>query len=49
VVEFFPSGESVRMVIVLDPMHNEEWTKMATMGWASQLTKLEKRFGGQKG
>ena len=49
VVEFFPSGESVRMVITVDPMHDEEWTKMATMGWTSQLTKLDKRFGGQKG
>jgi uncharacterized protein YndB with AHSA1/START domain len=48
VVEFFPSGESVRMVIMLDPMHDEEWTKMATMGWTSQLTKLEKQFGRQK-
>jgi hypothetical protein len=25
--------------------HSEEWTKMATMGWTSQLTKLDKRFG----
>jgi hypothetical protein len=35
VVEFFPSGESVRMVITLDPMHDEEFTKMSTMGFAS--------------
>jgi hypothetical protein len=48
VVEFFPSGESVRMVITLDPMHDEEFTKMSTMGFTSQLTKLDKRFGGQK-
>jgi uncharacterized protein YndB with AHSA1/START domain len=48
VVEFFPSGESVRMVITLDPMHNEEFTKMQTMGFTSQLTKLDKRFGGEK-
>jgi hypothetical protein len=44
-VEFFPSGESVRMVVTLDPMHDEEFTKMQTMGFTSQLTKLDKRFG----
>ena len=27
-VEFFPSGDSVRMVVTLDPMHNDEFTKM---------------------
>jgi len=46
VVEFFPSGESVRMVVTLDPMHDEEFTRMSTMGFASQLTKLDRRFGG---
>lgn len=45
VVEFFPSGATVRMVITLDPMHDEEFTKMQTMGMTSQLMKLEKRFG----
>lgn len=48
VVEFFPLSESVRMVITLDPMHDEEFTKMSTMGFTSQLTKLDRRFGGQK-
>ena len=48
VVEFFPSGESVRMVVTLDPMHDEEFTKMSTLGFTSQLTKLDKRFGGEK-
>jgi hypothetical protein len=45
VVEFFPAGESVRMVVTLDPMHDEEFTKMQTMGFTSQLTKLDKPFG----
>src|SRR5262245_18094915 len=49
VVEFFPAGESVRMVVTLDPMQNEEFTRMSTMGFTSQLTKLDKRFGGRKG
>jgi uncharacterized protein YndB with AHSA1/START domain len=48
VVEFFPSGESVRMVITLDPMHDEEFTQMSTMGFTSQLTKLDKQFGAEK-
>ncbi|MGO9934113.1 MAG: SRPBCC family protein [Steroidobacteraceae bacterium] len=48
VVDFFPSGESVRMMVTLDPMHDEEFTKMSTMGFTSQLTKLDSRFGGQK-
>ena len=47
--EFFPSGQSVRMVVTLDPMHDEEFTKMSTLGFTSQLTKLDKRFGGRKG
>ena len=29
VAEFFPSGKTVRMVVTLDPMHDEEFTKMA--------------------
>lgn len=43
-VEFVASGDTVRMVITLDPMHSEEFTKMAVMGWTSQLTKLDRRF-----
>jgi len=45
VVELFPAGDQVRMVIHLTPMHSEEFTKMATMGWTSQLGKLDRRFG----
>jgi uncharacterized protein YndB with AHSA1/START domain len=44
-VEFFASGDSARMEITLDPMHDEEFTRMSTMGFTSQLTKLEKRLG----
>src|SRR5262249_10746085 len=49
VVEFFSAGESVRMVVTLDPMHNEEFTRMSTMGFTSQLTKLDRRCGGKRG
>jgi uncharacterized protein YndB with AHSA1/START domain len=48
VAEFFPSGESVRMVVTLDPMHNEEFTKMQREGFTSQLSKLDKRYGAEK-
>ncbi|WP_010587524.1 SRPBCC family protein [Schlesneria paludicola] len=43
-VEFFPSGTTVRMVVTLDPMHNEEFTQMQKEGFASQLSKLDKRY-----
>jgi uncharacterized protein YndB with AHSA1/START domain len=47
-VAFFPSGDDVRMVVALDPMHNEDFSKMQTAGFTSQLGKLDKRFGGRK-
>ena len=39
-VEFFAVGGNVRMVLTLDPMHNDEWTQRAVMGMESQLGKL---------
>lgn len=44
VVEFFQSGDTARMVITLNPMHDAEWTNRAKMGWTSQLSKLDRRF-----
>ena len=44
-VEFFPLGDRVRMVVTLDGLHNEEFTQMQKEGFTSQLTKLDKRFG----
>jgi uncharacterized protein YndB with AHSA1/START domain len=44
VLELFPSGSSVRMVVTLTPMHNAQFTQMQVEGFTSQLTKLEKRF-----
>lgn len=49
VVDFIPSGEFVRMVVELHPMHDEETSKMQAMGFTSQLTKLDKRFESRKG
>lgn len=46
-VEFFPAGPSVRMVVTLDGMHDAAFTQMQREGFTSQLTKLDKRFGGR--
>jgi uncharacterized protein YndB with AHSA1/START domain len=48
VAEFFPSGETVRMVVTLDPMHDEQFTQMQKEGFTSQLSKLDKRYGGEQ-
>lgn len=45
-VELFPAGTSVRMVVTLEPMHDEEFTRMSAVGFTSQLTKLDQRFAG---
>ena len=41
-VEFETSGQGVKMVLMLDAMHDEHWTQMAVMGWESELGKLAK-------
>jgi hypothetical protein len=33
------------MVVPLEPMHDDEFTKMSTEGFTSQPSKLEARFG----
>lgn len=43
-VDFFPSGEWVRMVVTLSPKHDEEFTMLASQGLASQIANLDKRF-----
>ena len=47
VTELIPSGDSVRMVITLEPLHSDDFTKMSMRGWTGQLAKLDRRFGGQ--
>ncbi len=44
-VDFVSAGDSVRMVVTLDPMHDDEFTRMQTLGFTSQLTKLDRRYG----
>ena len=46
-VEFFVEDKNVRMVVTLDPMHTDEWTQRATMGWESQLGKLARAVAGR--
>ena len=43
-VDFVTTGERVRMVVTLDAMHDDEFTRMSTIGFTSQLTKLDRRF-----
>jgi uncharacterized protein YndB with AHSA1/START domain len=43
-VEFFPDGETVKMVVTLEAKHDEELTKMSIVGFTSQLSKLDNRF-----
>jgi uncharacterized protein YndB with AHSA1/START domain len=43
-VEFDTSPQAVRMVLTLDAMHDEYWTKMAVMGWENELDKSAKRL-----
>jgi uncharacterized protein YndB with AHSA1/START domain len=45
VVELAETPAGVRMVLRLDPMHDDEWTRRATMGWDQQLGKLDKVLG----
>ena len=39
-VELFPEGKNVRMVITVDPHRDPEWTSRAAAGLESQLRKL---------
>jgi hypothetical protein len=39
-VEFSSTGSGARMIITVEPHEHPEWTRMATMGMESQLTKV---------
>src|SRR5438105_8713432 len=41
-VDFEPAPNGVRLVLTLDPMHDQEWTGRMVAGWENQLGKLEK-------
>jgi hypothetical protein len=40
-------GGRARMVVTLSPMHDGDFTRMQQEGFASQLSKLDKRYGWQ--
>lgn len=44
VVEFFVSGDRVRMVVNLEAMQSDEISRMQVAGFTSQMTKLDRRF-----
>lgn len=44
VVEIHSILDTTRMVIMIDSMHNKEWTERAVMGFESQLGKLAEYF-----
>jgi len=39
-VELHPITGGVRLVLIQEAMHDEQWTRMAVMGWESELDKL---------
>lgn len=41
-VELETTPQGVRMVLTFSAMHDEHWTKMAVMGWESELGRLAK-------
>lgn len=47
-VEIEPHADGVRMVLSFDPMHSNEWTGRAKMGWESELGKLAKQLAARK-
>jgi hypothetical protein len=44
-VDFTVLGSRVKMVVALEGMHSDEFSKMQLEGFTSQLTKLDARFG----
>lgn len=47
-VELFSGPQGVRMVLSFDPMHDDQWTKMAAAGWESELGKLARALEAKK-
>jgi uncharacterized protein YndB with AHSA1/START domain len=39
-VELEPGPAGVRMVMTIDAMHDEHWTRMSVMGWENEFDKL---------
>lgn len=43
-VDFHAAGDHARMVVTIQPHRDPHWTKMSREGFASQLTKLDRRY-----
>jgi uncharacterized protein YndB with AHSA1/START domain len=41
VIEFEEIDAGVRMMLTFGPMHSDEWTRLAILGWESQLRQME--------
>lgn len=41
-MEIFPTADGVRLLVVLDPMHDAHWTDMMKQGWEMELGRLER-------
>jgi uncharacterized protein YndB with AHSA1/START domain len=44
-----PVDGGVKLVLTLDPMHSEEWTQRAVMGWEMELGKLAQALESRAG
>jgi len=44
-VDFSVAGDLARMVVTVHPHLDPHWTRMSVMGFNSQLTKLDRRYG----
>ncbi len=44
-VDFHALGDQARMVTTVHPHRDPHWTKMSVMGFTSQISKLDRRFG----
>jgi uncharacterized protein YndB with AHSA1/START domain len=40
VVQLHPTDDGVRLVLMFDAMHDEEWTNRAALGWRAELERL---------
>ena len=49
VIDFHIVPQGVRLTVIEDTMHNEEWTKMSEMGMSSSLDRLGKVIEGRRG
>jgi hypothetical protein len=43
-VDFFPAGDTVRMVTTIEALHDEDFTQTSIRVFTDQLKMLERRF-----